>query len=89
MHIAQCNVTARKIQWAVKEEGMKGERALAGLPTLADEIPGDFFESLEIPGVFRFAIYANLPSQMYDLFLVVFHDLTKFNLWITSHFIQV
>ena len=25
-----------------------------GLPTAADEIPGDFFESLQIPGVFRF-----------------------------------
>ena len=27
-----------------------------GLPTPGDEIPGDFFESMEIPGVSRFLL---------------------------------
>ena len=39
-----------------------------GLPTPADEIPGDFFESLEIPGVSRIATFASLPSKTHDLF---------------------
>ena len=39
-----------------------------GLPTPADEIPGDIFESLEIPGVSRIATFANLPSKSRDLF---------------------
>ena len=30
---------------------------LLGLPTPADEIPGDFFESLENPGVLIFLLY--------------------------------
>ena len=63
-----------------------------GLPTPADEIPGDFFESLEIPGVPRFLPYKR-PSKnelpLLFLFFAIFLDLTKLNLQITSHYIQV
>ena len=54
-----------------------------GLPTPADEIPGDFFESLEIPGVSRILLYKRTSKKMflfYFLFIVLFHDLMKLNL---------
>ena len=54
-----------------------------GLRTSADEIPGDFFESLEIPEVSRFLLYKH-PSKnklaFYLKFLVLFLDLTELNL---------
>ena len=53
------------------------------MPTPADEIPGDFFESLEIPGVPIFPVNKR-PYKTHDLFLflffVIFLDLTKLNL---------
>ena len=54
-----------------------------GLTTPADEIPGDFFESFEIPGDFRFLLYKRASKKIfifYFLFFVVFFDLTKLNL---------
>ena len=38
------------------------------MPTPADEISGDFFESLDIPGDFRFLLYKRASK---DKFLVV------------------
>ena len=46
-----------------------------GLSTPADEILGDFYESLEIPGVSGFLLYKR-PSQnklvMYFLYFAIF-----------------
>ena len=42
-----------------------------GLPTPADEIPGDFFESLEIPGDFRFLLYKRAFKNKF-IFLCLF-----------------
>ena len=54
-----------------------------GLPTPADEIPGDFFESSKIPGVSRFVLYKR-PSKNKErllfLFFAVYLYLTKLNL---------
>jgi len=41
---------------------------IVGLPSNADEIPGDFFESLEIPGVF----FAKAPPKTHGLFDFLF-----------------
>ena len=54
-----------------------------GLPTSANEIPGDFFESLEIPGEFRFLLCKRATkNEFIFLFLsfALFLDLTKLNL---------
>ena len=38
-------------------------RLRIGLPTPADEIPGDFFDCLEIPRDFRFLLYKRLSEN--------------------------
>ena len=38
-------------------EASLGVRLALGLPTSTDEIPGDFFDSLEFPEIFRFLLY--------------------------------
>ena len=46
--------------------------AALGLPTPADEIPGDFVKSLEIPGVSRFLRYKRPSKTCYLFYCLVF-----------------
>ena len=43
-----------------------------GLPTPADEISGDFFEFLEIPGVSKFLLYKHLPKNQQPFLFLIF-----------------
>ena len=45
-----------------------------GLPTPADEIPGDFFESLKIPGDFRFLLYKRAPKKKFLFLVLIFRS---------------